>query len=115
MEKVKLSKLAAEHGVENLRIFCPARRRDDFLGFVVISGSNPAIVQECRIKEDARPNRAVEQDYRVIIAPLDPDFVYEDFYNGDFESLSQQYPEKYYVMVGETKYVLGFPKTCEAA
>jgi hypothetical protein len=115
VKKIKLSTLAAEHGVENLRVFFPARRREGFFGLVVVDESNPAIVQEGRIVEDERANRQVEHDYRVIMEPLDKDFAHEDFYTHDFESNSQRMPDHYYVMVGDVKYVLGFQKTPVAA
>jgi hypothetical protein len=115
MKKVKLVDLAAEHGVENLRIFFPARRRDGFLGMVVISESNPAVVVEGRVLQTARPNRMVADDYKFIANPLDEAYAYEDYYNADFEGLSQQYPDRFYVMVGDEKFVLGFPRTEKAA
>lgn len=115
IKKVKLADLAAEHGVEKLRIFFPARLRDGFFGMVVISEHNPAVVVEGRVLETARPNRMVANDYKFIANPLDDAYAYEDYYNADFESLSQEQPDRFYVMVGEEKFVLGFPKTEKAA
>jgi hypothetical protein len=112
-QRIKIADLAKEFGVENLRIFFPASKRDGYLGLVIVDASNPTQVVEGRAHE--RPHREVARDFKFIAEPLDKTFAHEDFYNGDFESLSETYPDSYYVMVGEQKYVLGFSKAQRAA
>lgn len=112
-QRLKIADLAKEFGAENLRIFFPARKRDGLLGLVTVDTGNPLQVVEARAHE--RPHREVARDFKFIAEPLDRSFAHEDFYNGDFESLSGTFPDSYYVMVGEQKYVLGFSKTQRAA
>jgi len=105
-QRLRIAELAKEFGAENLRIFFPARKRDGFLGLVVVDDNNPPQVVEGRAHE--RPQREVARDFKFIAEPLDRNYAHEDFYNGDFESLSEAFPDRYYVMVGERKFIVGF-------
>lgn len=112
-QRIKIADLAKGFGAENLRIFFLARKRDGFLGLVTVDTSNPPQVVEARAHE--RPHREVARDFKFVAEPLDRTFAHEDFYNSDFESLSETSPDCYYVMVGEQKFVLGFPRVEQAA
>lgn len=103
-EKVTITDIAKKHGVENVRVFyfstVPLR----------VFGATPnkhSAVVEGRIAQGL-PNRDVLDDYKFVVNPLDTDYSTMEFYNADFESLSQNDPERYYVMIGEEKIVLGF-------
>lgn len=106
-KRIKLSDLAVEHGVENLRIFFPARPLQGFMGLGFTSSSDPQVVVEGRAVE--RDNRIVSNDYKFIVKPVDETYAHEEFYNGDFESLSERAPDRFYVMVADRKIILGRP------
>lgn len=106
---VSLADVAKEHGVENIRVFFVTRvlNRVDILGIGFTSSSDKEVVVEGRIRV-GQFNRDVTEGYKFIADPLDNHYASEEFYNMDFESLSYECPDKWYIMVGEQRIPLRF-------
>lgn len=114
---VKLADVAKEHGVENIRVFFVTSKlnRMPIIGIGFTSSSDEEVVVEGRIRADAsnRVNRDVRNDYKFIVDPIDGDYAYQEYYNADFESMSQRVPDSWYIMIGEERVPLRFVETKE--
>lgn len=111
---VELAEVAKEHGVENLRFFFPARPMQRIMGIGFTSSDDKCEVVEGRADETPFQRRIIEDNYKIVLQPLDKSLAYEEFYISDFESLSHQCPDDFYVMVGEEKIKLHFVEVEEA-
>lgn len=109
---VSLADVAKEHGVENLRVFYLSSKIERVIAGIGIgftSSTDPKVCVEGRIRTET-VNRDVLDGYKFIVDPLDPYYAYGEYYNADFETLSHEYPNDFYVMVGETRIPLRFVK-----
>lgn len=113
--RVTIKDLAIKHGAENMRFFFPAQPLQTFLGIGFVSGDDERTLVEAVADEKVRPNRNVSEGYKVLLKPLDERFAPEDFYQGDFESMSESLPDEFYVVIGDEKFVLGYHEETSAA
>jgi hypothetical protein len=101
MQPVNISELAKIHGVENLRFFFPASPLQVCGPIAFTSSEDEQTVIESKAVE--RFNRYVVDRYKMILQPLDVKYAGSDFYIRDFESLCEEIPDSFYIMVGKEK------------
>lgn len=114
VKHVSLESVAKEHGVENLRVFFVTSVLNTIPGLPMAftSSSDAQVVVEGRIRQGV-PNRDVLGGYKFIVQPLDESYAYQEYYNDDFESMSHQCPDSWYIMVGEERVPLHFVEVVE--
>ena len=105
---MKIANLAKTYGTENLRFFFPASPLQTFAGlFSFTSSDDEQVVVEAKAVE--RPNRVVSDNYKMVLQPIDSTYAYDDFYICDFESLAEEMPDRYYVMIGDKNILVDIP------
>lgn len=103
LQRISISDLAKYHGTENLRFRAPLRpvRRCGPLAYTTTN--DDSVVVECLADENTRYNRKLVEGYKILLRPADENlrnlYGYEEFYQMDFESLCERFPEQFSVRV----------------
>ncbi len=109
--RINIKDIAAEYGVNNLRIFIPLRKSMSLAVFglpigMSSSDTEPTQLVECTVNEK---RYQVSEGYKIQFSPVDrgdgEPFYYADetFYQSDFGGLMARHPDCYriYVLVDE--------------